>query len=122
MSFSRSLRGLGLLLCLLASSCASLKTRATGATSGEFSSSAFSITFLSFDLPSPALQIARNNAADISQPNLLVDRETVFPYLGRLDWLLDIISFCFARVTGTWGDPPETDATEPNATETDATE
>ena len=114
MSLPRSLRplGLGLLLFLLAPSCASLNTKATSATSGEFSSTALSITFLSFDLPSPALQIARNNAADISQPNLLVVKETLFPYLGRLDWLLDIISFRFARVTGTWGDPLEAAATE----------
>jgi hypothetical protein len=119
MSFPRSLRcfGLGLLLFLPTLSCASLDTRATSSTSGEFSSSAFSITFLSFDLPSPALQVARNNAADINQPNLLVERETVFPYLGRLDWLLDIISFRFAKVSGTWGDPPEPAAPVADLTE-----
>ena len=117
MSFSRSLRPLGLLLFLLTSSCAGLNTNATSATSGEFSSSAISITFLSFDLPSPALQIARNNAADISQPNLLVEKETVFPYLGRLDWILDIFSIRFAKVTGTWGDPPE--AVAPGADDTE---
>ena len=82
------------------------------ATTGRFTSSAVSFTFLSFDLPSPALEMARNNAADMAQPNTLVEKETVFPYLGRLDWILDIICIRYASVTGTWGDPREDDAGE----------
>jgi hypothetical protein len=117
MRLPRSFRALGLALFLLATSCASLNTQATSTTSGEFTSSAFSFTILSFDLPSPALQIARNNAADINQPNLLVQKETLFPYLGLLDWILDIISFRFAKVTGTWGDPPEVAAPATEVTE-----
>ena len=99
-------RLLGLLLLLVVPACAALDTKATSATSGEYKSSAVSFTIFAFDLPSPALEMARNNAADIGQPNILVERETVFPYLGRLDWLLDIISIRWAKVTGTWGDPP----------------
>ena len=98
---------LGLLLLLVLPACASLNTKATSSTSGEYSSSAISFTILAFDLPSPALEMARNNAADIGQPNILVEKETVFPYLGRLDWILDILCIRFAKVTGTWGYPPE---------------
>jgi len=107
MGSQRSARMLGLLLLLLSPACTSLDVNATSASSGEYSSSAIAITIFSFDLPSGALEMARNNAADIGQPNLLVERETVFPYLGRLDWLLDIFSIRFARVRGTWGYPPE---------------
>jgi len=103
----RSLGLLGLLLLLVAPACASLDVQATSASSGTYTSSAFSVTIFAFDLPSPALEMARNNAADMGQPNILVERETVFPYLGRLDWLLDILCIRFAKVTGTWGYPPE---------------
>ena len=106
-SFRTLGRMLGLLLVCVSPACASLHVDATSATTGKYTSSALAITIFAFDLPSPALEMARNNAADIGQPNLLVERETVFPYLGRLDWLLDIISIRFARVSGTWGYPPE---------------
>lgn len=117
MSLPRSFAGLVRLvvvslLLVVGASCASLNATATSATSGRYTSSAVSFTFLSFDLPSPALEMARNNAADMAQPNTLVEKETVFPYLGRLDWILDIICVRYARVTGTWGDPPEAAATE----------
>lgn len=112
MGSPRSLCRLGLLLVCLSPGCANLSVQATDASSGEYTSSALSITILAFDLPSPALEMARNNAADIGQPNLLVERETVFPYLGRLDWLLDLFSIRFAKVTGTWGYPPEDAASE----------
>lgn len=98
---------IGVLFAVLGSACASVNFKATSPTGGTFTSSALAFTFLSFDVPSPALQIARDNAADSQQPNLLVKRETVFPYLGRLDWILDILCIRYARVTGTWGNPPE---------------
>jgi hypothetical protein len=98
-----------LLVALLAASCASLEFERTTPTSGTFTSTAVSVTIFSVDLPGSALGIARGNAADARQPNSLVVQERVFPYLGPLDWLLDIVSVRWARVSGTWGVPPEMD-------------
>ena len=112
MGLQRSLRLLGLLLLGLCPACAALDVEPTGPASGKYTSTAISFTILAFDLPSPALEMARNNAADIGQPNILVERETVFPYLGRLDWILDILCIRFAKVTGTWGYPDDPAVTE----------
>ena len=71
----------------------------------SFSSSAVAFTFLGKDYPAEALRLARANAADSTLPDMIVRKEWVFPYLWRLDFLLDIISVRYARVTGTWGKP-----------------
>ncbi len=89
------------------SSCASLDMERTSANGGTFRSSALAFTFLSLDFPAPALSTARGNVADTGRPELVVENELVFPYFGRLDWILDILCVRYARVTGTWGEPGE---------------
>ena len=84
-------------------SCASVHFERESETAGTFSSSAVAFTFLSYDLPNSALSIARGNAADSGLSELVIENEAVFPYLWRLDWLLDIISIRRARIEGTWG-------------------
>ena len=91
------------LIAAASSSCASLDVQRDSPTSGTFTSTALSLTILSIDLPAPALSIARGNAADSGRPDLIVRYETVFPYLGAFDWILDILSLRYARVSGTWG-------------------
>lgn len=90
---------------LFGTSCASLRVDKETQTSGTFRSTATAFTFLGIDFPATALSIARGNAADSGRPGLVVEKETVFPYLGPLDWLLEIISVRYARVSGRWGDP-----------------
>lgn len=92
---------------LFGSSCANLKIEKETRTSGTFRSTAASFTFLGIDFPAPALSIARGNAADSGRPGLIVEKETVIPYLGPLDWLFEIISVRYARVSGRWGDPAD---------------
>ncbi len=99
------LRVLGaLLLATALGSCASLDLDRSGPDGGTFRSTAWSFTFLSYDFPAPAISTARANAADSGLPDLVLRDETVIPYLGRLDWLLDIVSLRYARVSGTWGE------------------
>ena len=86
-----------------ASSCSSLSFERKTETSGNFTSNGFAFTIFAVDIPKSALQIARENASDANLANLQIESVTVFPYLGPLDWLLDIISFRYARVKGTWG-------------------
>lgn len=90
-------------LVLASSSCASLDMDRTSQTSGTFRSSALSFTILSLDMPKRALDVAVENAADAQQPNSQITSQWVFPQLGPLDWLLDIISVRYAVVEGTWG-------------------
>jgi hypothetical protein len=90
----------------LLSSCASVEFKRDSQTSGTFVSTGWSFTILSYDLPKGALKIARENASDARQPNMVVTDATVVPYLGPFDVLLDIISIRYARVIGTWGFPP----------------
>lgn len=73
--------------------------------SGTFRSWAFAATVLAIDFPKDGRQIARGNVADARMPNPIVERELVFPYLGPLDFLLDIVSIRYVRITGTWGFP-----------------
>ncbi|HED65373.1 MAG TPA: hypothetical protein ENJ09_07445 [Planctomycetes bacterium] len=95
------------LVCLLlAASCASISVKRTGPDSGTFHSTALAFTFFSYDMPGPALTIARANAADSGRPGLIVEHESVFPYLWKLDWLLDIIGIRYASVSGTWSQNP----------------
>ena len=79
----------------------------TSETSGTFSSTALAFTFLGNDYPASALSTALANAADSARPNLIVERQFVIPYLWWFDWLFEIISVRYARVSGTWGVPPE---------------
>lgn len=94
----------GLALCsLVLGGCASLEFTRDSPTSGEFRSTGFSFTILSWDLPKGARLIAQENASDANLPNTVVERDTVFPYLGPVDWLLDIIGVRYAVIEGTWG-------------------
>ena len=97
---------LGLAALLLGTaSCSSFDLRRSGPEGGTFRSSAWTFTILSKDLPAPALSLARERAADSGRADLVVERETVIPYLGPVDWLLDILGVRYARVSGTWGRP-----------------
>jgi hypothetical protein len=94
---------LALVLCSALGSCSSLNFTRETQTSGRFRATGLSFTIISLDIPKSALDIARENASDSRIPNLQVERAVVFPHLGWFDWLLDIISFRFAEVSGTWG-------------------
>jgi len=101
-----SARG-GALAALCLCSCASVEFSRDTETSGTFVSTGWALTILSHDMPQSALNIARENASDARQPNMVVEEATVTPYLGRFDVLLDIICVRHARVSGTWGFRPE---------------
>ena len=94
---------LSLPLFLASAGCASVHFEPATETSGTFRSSAVAFTFLGKDYPQSALLLARANASDSQLPNLIVEKEHVFPYLWKLDFLLDIICVRYARVTGTYG-------------------
>ena len=93
----------GIVAALALSACASVSFERTTETSGTFSSWGFSMTILSTDFPKGALQIARENASDAGLANMEVQKSIVVPYLGPLDWILDIFCFRYARISGTWG-------------------
>lgn len=90
---------------VLCASCASVDFRRSTQTSGTFTSRGWSFTILSVDIPKTAEQIARENASDANQPNMQVTDVFVFPYLGPVDWILDILSIRYCRIDGTWGFP-----------------
>ena len=92
-----------LTLSFVAGGCASLDFKRTTETSGTFRSSGLAMTILSADLPKEALQIARENASDANLANMVVKEVVVVPYFGPLDFLLDIFSIRYARISGTWG-------------------
>lgn len=93
----------GLLASLALSACAGVSFERKTETSGTFTSYGFAMTILSTDFPKGALQIARENASDAGFANMEVQKSLVFPYLGPLDWILDLLSFRYARISGTWG-------------------
>jgi hypothetical protein len=97
---------LALIAVLCAPGCASLEFTRETETSGRFRSSGLALTVFGYDFPSGALQIARDNASDARQPNTVVTSQRVFPYLGSADWILDILSVRWARISGTWGFAP----------------
>ncbi len=103
-------RSLAVAALLFVASCASVKYERETQTSGTFRSQGWALTVLSIDLPKPALDIARENAADSNLANLVVNEVTVFPYLGWFDWLLDIVGVRFAKIKGTWGFAGESSA------------
>ena len=85
------------------SSCASMEFEPTDSDQGTFRSSAITFTLLGRDYPQSAILLARANASDSQLANLVVTEERIFPYFWKLDFLLDIISFRWARVRGTYG-------------------
>ena len=91
--------------CWAFSSCASVAYEPDGETTGHFRSRALAFTLLGHDFPQSALMLARANASDSLLPNLVVRKEHVFPYLWKLDFLLDILCLRYASVSGTWGPP-----------------
>lgn len=97
---------IALLALLCAPGCAAVEFTRDTETSGTFRSSGLALTVFGYDFPSGALQIARDNASDARQPNTLVTSQRVFPYLGSADWILDILSVRWARISGTWGFAP----------------
>ncbi|MCY2961398.1 MAG: hypothetical protein NTY35_14640 [Planctomycetota bacterium] len=86
--------------------CSSLSFERTTETSGTFRSTGFAFTIFSIDLPKGAQLIARENASDANLANMEVTDTVTFPYLGPFDWILDIISFRWSKVEGTWGYAP----------------
>lgn len=83
--------------------CAGVSFERATETSGTFSSYGIALTILSVDFPKGAMLIARENASDANLANMEVEESSVFPYLGPLDFLLDIIGIRYARISGTWG-------------------
>jgi hypothetical protein len=100
---SATLRSTLLLSMLVLSSCASLDVEPTDAKSGTFRSSAMAFTFLGRDYPQSAVLLARANAADSQLPNPVITGEFIFPYFWKLDFILDIISVRWSKVSGTYG-------------------
>lgn len=93
----------GVLLALLASSCASLDFEPADGARGTFRSRAVAFTFLGRDYPQSAILLARANASDSGLPAMEVERERIFPYFWKMDFLLDVISVRYASVSGTYG-------------------
>lgn len=100
------------LFVLLASACASLEFERDTQTSGTFTSRGWAFTILSFDIPKTAEQIARENASDANLANMQVTDLFVAPWLGPVDWLLDILGIRYCRIDGTWGFPGPVDQGE----------
>ena len=98
---------LALLSLLLAATplpgCISLDISHETQTSGTFESTGWGFTFLGWDIPKSALDVARENASDARLTNVEVTSVRVTPRLGWFDWVLDIIGFRTARIRGTWG-------------------
>ncbi len=87
-------------------SCSSLSFERTTETSGTFRSTGFAFTIFAIDLPKGSQLIARENASDANLANMEVLETVTFPYFGPFDWILDIISFRWSKVEGTWGYAP----------------
>lgn len=87
---------------LALASCAQLSIRRDTETSGTFTSTGRSFTFLSWEMPRTAIQIAHENAADAGLPNIQATSVRATDW-GWFDWILEIIGTRSARVTGTWG-------------------
>jgi hypothetical protein len=94
---------------LLSAACLSLGAGASVSferdtqSSGTFTSTGWSFTLFSVDLPKSAINTARENASDANLPHLVVEEMLVTPYLGPLDFLMEFFSFRYARIRGTWG-------------------
>ncbi|MEM1448012.1 MAG: hypothetical protein AAF957_00320 [Planctomycetota bacterium] len=93
---------LGATLLVALSSCASLKVDRDTETSGTFRSSARVFTFLGWDIPRRASQVAHENASDASLPNMRPTKVRATDW-GWFHWILEILSTSSASVEGTWG-------------------
>ena len=103
---SRGAAWIGVVLALLLTGCSSMEFTRESETHGQFYANGVSVTILSIDLPRRAIDIARENLSDARQPNMRIEREVRFPYLGWFDWIFDIFSIRFASISGTWGFAP----------------
>lgn len=102
-SHARTASALLALVIALAPACASVEFERSSPTAGTFRSTGTAFTLLSIDFPREALQIARENAVDAGQSNLVIEKSRVTPDLGWWNWLLDIISVRYAVIEGRWG-------------------
>ena len=91
-----------LTLSMALTSCASLNVTRDTETSGSFRSSGRAFTFLSWDMPRSAAQIAHSNIADTGLPNIEVTKVSATDW-GWFDWILEIVGVRSAKVRGTWG-------------------
>jgi hypothetical protein len=103
----RTLRPIALSLLLLAAGCSSVEFQRTTESSGTFVASGTSFTIFGVDIPRSALNQARENASDAGLHNMEVTDSTLWPYLGWLDWIFEIISVRHATIEGTWGYGPD---------------
>ena len=87
--------------------CGSIDLKRDTLTSGRFETTGWAFTIISYDMPKPAVDIARENARDAQLPNMEVTYVSVVPNLGWFDWIFDIIGIRKARIRGTWGTEPE---------------
>ena len=83
--------------------CSSVEFDRRTETSGTFTSTGLAFTILTIDLPQRAIDIARENASDAALPNMVIENVSIFPHLGPFDWLLDLLSVRYARISGHWG-------------------
>lgn len=99
----------------LATSCTSVSFTRESESHGRFQARGWAFTIFAIDIPKRAVDIPRENLSDARQPNMRIEKEVVWPYLGPVDWLLDIISFRFARISGTWGFAPDAATAAPSS-------
>lgn len=95
----------GCLALLFASlgACSSIEFKRDTESSGTFKATGTSFTLFSVDFPRSALNQARENASDAGMHHMVVTEVNVWPYLGPLDFLLEILSIRYAEIEGTWG-------------------
>ncbi|MFT4539965.1 MAG: hypothetical protein ACI841_001737 [Planctomycetota bacterium] len=94
---------IGLMLTIGLHGCASVHYDRHTETSGTFVTTGTAFTILTIDLPQRAIDIARENASDAGLPNMVIENVTIFPHLGPFDWILDLVSIRYARISGHWG-------------------
>lgn len=88
---------------LCTASCATVKFTRETESSGRFVATGKAVTLLSVDFPTGALVQARENVSDANLPNMKVTSARVIPDFGGFNWVLDILSFRYAKIEGTWG-------------------
>lgn len=100
----RSVRVLAAACLLFAcASCSSLSFQRETETSGTYRATGWSFTFLTWDFPKQAIDIVRENVSDANLANMEVTQTVKAPDLGWFNWLLEIISVRYAKLSGTWG-------------------
>ncbi len=88
---------------LSTSSCSTVEFQRKTESSGTFEATGVSFTIFGVDLPRSALNQARENASDAGLHNMEVIETTIWPHLGWMDWIFEIISVRKATIVGTWG-------------------